>query len=52
MAVEAAFESIGPVFGGGRWRPASPDVGGERTMALPAANVLVRFAEERPDGRH
>ena len=41
--VEGAFDDIGAVFGGGPWKPASPDAGGVRAMELPAANVVVRF---------
>jgi murein DD-endopeptidase MepM/ murein hydrolase activator NlpD len=49
--VEGAFDTIGAVFGGARWKSASPDAGGVRAMELPAANAVVRFDEERAADR-
>lgn len=44
--VLGAFGSIDAVFGGARWTPAPRHAGGTRTMEMPAANVVVRFASD------
>lgn len=41
--VLGGFDTIASVATGARWKPVPPNVGGRRTMELPAANTVIAF---------
>ncbi|HEX5829601.1 MAG TPA: hypothetical protein VFY16_01395 [Gemmatimonadaceae bacterium] len=49
--VVGAFDTIDAVCRDGRWMPVPRNVGGARTMELPAANTVVRSDEDAPAHR-